>query len=471
MSKLLKKKSVTQLLEHNQSKTLTKTLGAFDLIMLGVGSIIGTGVLVLTGLVAARDAGPAVIFSFVLAAIICGFIALCYAEIASTLPASGSVYTYSYATIGEFVAHLVGWSLLLIYIVATAAVAAGWTGYFHNLIKGFGLEIPKALVTIPSHGGIVNLPAVIITLILAWMLSRGTRESKRINNIMVLIKIGMILLFITVGIFYVKPMNWVPIAPYGLSGVFTGGAAILFAFTGFDILATSAEEVKDPKRNLPIGIIASLIICTIIYVMVCIVMTGMVSYKELNVPEAMAYVMEVVGQGKVAGAIAAGAVIGLMAVIFSNMYAATRVFFAMSRDGLLPKSFAKVNKKTGAPTFITGLSGIGSSIIAGFIDLKELVNLVNIGSLVTFALVCLSVIILRKSHPNLKRGFMVPFVPVLPSVSIVCCVFLMLILPLRTWMYFSIWITIGAVIYFFYSIKHSNLNEETISKLHDKIAR
>ncbi len=459
------------MLEHNQSKTLTKTLGAFDLIMLGVGSIIGTGVLVLTGLVAARDAGPAVIFSFVLAAIICGFIALCYAEIASTLPASGSVYTYSYATIGEFVAHLVGWSLLLIYIVATAAVAAGWTGYFHNLIKGFGLEIPKALVTIPSHGGIVNLPAVIITLILAWMLSRGTRESKRINNIMVLIKIGMILLFITVGIFYVKPMNWVPIAPYGLSGVFTGGAAILFAFTGFDILATSAEEVKDPKRNLPIGIIASLIICTIIYVMVCIVMTGMVSYKELNVPEAMAYVMEVVGQGKVAGAIAAGAVIGLMAVIFSNMYAATRVFFAMSRDGLLPKSFAKVNKKTGAPTFITGLSGIGSSIIAGFIDLKELVNLVNIGSLVTFALVCLSVIILRKSHPNLKRGFMVPFVPVLPSVSIVCCVFLMLILPLRTWMYFSIWITIGAVIYFFYSIKHSNLNEETISKLHDKIAR
>ncbi|PEU79061.1 amino acid permease [Bacillus cereus] len=471
MSNLLKKKSVTQLLEHNQSKTLTKTLGAFDLIMLGVGSIVGTGVLVLTGLVAARNAGPAVVFSFILAAIICGFIALCYAEIASTLPASGSVYTYSYATIGEFVAHLVGWSLLLIYIVATAAVAAGWTGYFHNLIKGFGLEIPKALVTIPSHGGIVNLPAVIITLILAWMLSRGTRESKRINNTMVLIKIGMILLFITVGIFYVKPMNWIPIAPYGLSGVFTGGAAILFAFTGFDILATSAEEVKDPKRNLPIGIIASLIICTIIYVMVCLVMTGMVSYKELNVPEAMAYVMEVVGQGKVAGAIAAGAVIGLMAVIFSNMYAATRVFFAMSRDGLLPKSFAKVNKKTGAPTFITGLSGIGSSIIAGFIDLKELVNLVNIGSLVTFALVCLSVIILRKSHPNLKRGFMVPFVPVLPSVSIVCCLFLMLNLPLRTWVYFSIWITIGVVIYFLYSIKHSNLNEETISKLHDKIAR
>lgn len=471
MSKLLKKKSVTQLLTQNKSKTFTKTLGAFDLIMLGIGSIIGTGVLVLTGLVAARDAGPAVIFSFVLAAIVCGFIALCYAEITSTLPTSGSVYTYSYATIGEFVAHLVGWTLLSIYIVATAAVASGWTGYFHNLISGFGFELPKALLTIPSQGGIMNLPAVTITLILSWMLSRGTRESKRINNIMVLIKIGMVILFIIVGIFYVKPENWVPFAPYGLSGVFAGGAAVFFAFMGFDILATSAEEVKDPQRNLPISIIVSLIICTLIYVIVCLVMTGMVSYKELNVPEAMAYVMEVVGQGKVAGVIAAGAVIGLMAVIFSTMYAATRVFFAMSRDGLLPKSLARINKKTEAPTFTIGLTGIGSAIIAGFIDLKELANLVNIGGLVTFAMVSISVIILRKTHPNLKRGFMVPFVPVLPIISILSCLFLMLNLPLRTWLYFSIWITIGTIIYFIYSIKHSNLNKETISKTRDKLAR
>ncbi|WP_459500585.1 amino acid permease [Bacillus sp. C1] len=471
MSKLFKKKSVTQLLEHSQSKNLTKTLGAFDLIMLGIGSIIGTGVLVLTGLVAARDAGPAVIFSFILAAIVCGFIALCYAEIASTLPASGSVYTYSYATIGEFVAHLVGWTLLSIYIVATAAVAGGWTGYFHNLISGLGLEIPKALLTIPAQGGIMNLPALIITLIITWLLSRGTKESKRINNIMVLIKIGMVILFIVVGVFYVKPENWVPFAPYGLSGVFAGGAAVFFAFMGFDILATSAEEVKNPQRNLPIGIIVSLIICTLIYIVVCLVMTGMVSYKELNVPEAMAYVMEVVGQGKVAGVIAAGAVIGLIAVIFSTMYAATRVFFAMSRDGLLPKSLAKVNEKTGAPTFTIGLAGLGSAIIAGFIDLKELANLVNIGGLVTFSLVSVSVIILRKTHPNLKRGFIVPFVPILPGISIVCCVFLMLNLPLRTWVYFGVWIAIGAVIYFLYSIKHSDLNEETISKERDKIAR
>lgn len=471
MSKLFKKKSVTQLLEPGKSKTLMKTLGSFDLVMLGLGSIIGTGVLVLAGLVAARDAGPAVVFSFVLAAIVCGFIALCYAEIASILPVSGSVYTYAYATIGELVAHLVGWMLLSIYILATAAVASGWTGYFHNLISGLGLDMPKSLLMIPSQGGMMNLPAMVITLILAWMLSRGTKESKRINNIMVLIKIGMVILFIVVGVFYIKPENWVPFTPYGVSGVLAGGAAAFFTFMGFDILATSAEEVKDPQRNLPIGIIVSLIICTIIYVVVCLVMTGMVSYKELNVPEAMAYVMEVVGQGKVAGVIAVGAVIGLMAVIFSSMYAATRVFFAMSRDGLLPKSLAKINKKTGAPTFTVGLMGIGSSFIAGFIDLKELANLVNISGLVTYSMVGVSVIILRKTHPNLKRGFMVPFVPILPIISIVSCVFLMLNLPLRTWLYFCIWITIGVVTYFVYSIKHSNLNEEAISKAKDKIVK
>lgn len=284
MSKLFKKKSVTQLLEPSKSKTLMKTLGSFDLVMLGLGSIIGTGVLVLAGLVAARDAGPAVVFSFVLAAIVCGFIALCYAEIASILPVSGSVYTYAYATIGELVAHLVGWMLLSIYILATAAVASGWTGYFHNLISGLGLEIPKSLLMIPSQGGMMNLPAIVITLIITWMLSHGTKESKRINNIMVLIKIGMVILFIVVGVFYIKPGNWVPFTPYGVSGVLAGGAAAFFTFMGFDILATSAEEVKDPQRNLPIGIIVSLIICTLIYVIVCLVMTGMVSYKELNVP-------------------------------------------------------------------------------------------------------------------------------------------------------------------------------------------
>ncbi|PED40602.1 amino acid permease [Bacillus cereus] len=469
MSNLLKKKSVMELIEGKKNKTLTKTLGAFDLVMLGIGSIIGTGVLVLTGLVAANDAGPAVIFSFMIAAIASGLAAISYAEVASALPTSGSVYTYSYATIGEFVAHLIGWTLLSTYVVTTAAVASGWTGYFHNLIGGFGLEIPEALLTIPSQGGIVNLPAVIITLIIAWLLSRGTKESKRVNNIMVLIKIGMVALFIVVGVFYVKPENWVPFAPYGLSGILAGGAAVFFAFMGFDILATSAEEVKNPQRDLPIGIIVSLGICTLIYVVVCLVMTGMVSYKELDVPEAMAYVMGVVGQDKVAGVIDVGAVIGLMAVLFSTMYAATRVFYSMSRDGLMPKLFTKINEKTEAPTFTIGFAGIGSAVIAGFIDLKELSNIVNIGGLVTFAMVSITVIILRKTHPQLQRGFRVPLVPVLPVISIVCCLFLMVNLPLRTWVYFSIWLTIGIVVYFTYSRKHSCL-EETTSKTKDRIA-
>lgn len=453
VASLFKKKSVTQLLKESKSETFSKTLGAFDLTILGIGAIIGTGVLVLTGLVAARDAGPAVIFSFIIAAVVCGFAALCYAEIASTLPVSGSVYTYSYVTIGEFVAHLMGWTLLSVYILTASAVASGWTGYFYNLVSGFGLEIPKALLTIPSQGGIVNLPAVIITLVLTWLLSRGMKESKRVNNAMVLVKIGIVVLFIAVGAFYVKPENWVPFAPYGLSGILAGGATVFFAFLGFDALATSAEEVKNPQRDLPIGIIASLAVCTIIYIAVCLVMTGMVSYKELNVPEAMAYALEAVGQNKVAGVIAVGAVIGIMAVIFAYIYAATRVFFAMSRDGLLPEFFAKISKKTGAPTFSTWLTGIGSAFIAGFVDLKELSNLANIGALLTFSMVGVSVIILRKTHPNLQRGFKVPLVPVLPIISIACCLFLMINLPLTTWMYFSVWLAIGVCVYFAYSKK------------------
>lgn len=470
MANLFKKKSVTQLLSQSQGKTLTKTLGAFDLTMLGIGAIIGTGVLVLTGIVAARDAGPAVIFSFMIAAIVCGFAALCYAEVATALPVSGSVYTYAYATIGEFIAHLMGWTLLAVYVVTIAAVAGGWTGYFSNLVSGFGLEIPKQLLTIPAHGGIVNLPAIVITLVLTWLLSRGTKESKRVNNAMVLIKLGIVILFIAVGVFYVKPTNWTPFAPYGLSGVFAGGAAVFFAFLGFDALATSAEEVKNPQRDLPIGIIASLAICTVIYIAVCLVMTGMVSYKELNVPEAMSYVLEVVGQDKVAGVISIGAVIGIMAVIFAYIYATTRVFFAMSRDGLLPKSFAKINPKTEAPVFSTWLTGIGGALIAGFVDLKELSNLANIGALLTFLMVSIAVLILRKKHPNLKRGFMVPLVPVLPIISIACCLFLMVNLPLTTWLYFGGWLALGVIVYFVYSKKHSHLKEDESSQDHLKQA-
>jgi len=464
MGKLFKKKSIEQLLEQSQNKSLVKTLGAFDLTLLGIGAVIGTGVLVLTGLVAANDAGPAVIFSFILASIVCGFAALCYAEFASTIPVSGSVYTYTYATIGEVVAHLMGWTLLSVYLLTMSAVANGWSSYFNNFLEGFGFSLPKELITIPANGGLVNLPAICITLLITWLLSRGTKESKKVNNFMVLVKLFIILLFIIVGAFYVKPSNWTPFMPYGIEGVVTGGAAVFFAFLGFDALSTSAEEVKNPQRNLPIGIISSLVICTIIYVAVCLVMTGVVSYKELNVPEAMAYVLHSVGQNAVAGVIAAGAVIGIMAVIFAYIYAATRILFSMSRDGLLPKAFAKTNEKTGVPTLSTWLVGIIGALISGFIDLKELANLANIGALLTFGMVGVSIIILRKTHPTLKRGFTMPFVPVLPILSVLSCLFLMINLPKTTWLYFSIWIVLGIVVYVSYSRKHSRLTSKEMKK-------
>ncbi|MCG7409738.1 amino acid permease [Paenibacillus sp. ACRRX] len=468
MAELFRKKNVEQMLLQSKSKSVTKSLGAMDLTLLGIGAVIGTGVLVLTGLVAARDAGPAVIFSFIIAAIVCGFAALCYAEISSAIPVSGSVYTYSYATIGELVAHLMGWTLLSVYVVTTSAVASGWTGYLNNFLSGFGLDLPRELITIPSQGGLVNLPSMIIIMFITWLLSRGTKESKKVNNIMVAIKLGVILLFIIVGVFYVKPANWTPFMPYGFEGVMSGAAAVFFAFLGFDALSTSAEEVKNPQRDLPIGIITSLGVCTVIYVVVCLVMTGMVPYTELNVPEAMAHVLHVVGQDAVAGVIAAGAIIGIMAVVFAYIYATTRVFYSMSRDGLIPKMFSKMNKKE-APTTAVWLTGLVSAFVAGFIDLKELSNLANIGALLTFAMVGVTVIILRKTHPNMKRGFKVPLVPLLPIISVGCCLFLMVNLPLQTWLYFGIWLLLGVIVYFGYSRRHSHLQKGDADSTEDSL--
>ncbi|AIG25398.1 amino acid permease [Brevibacillus laterosporus] len=456
MSNLLRKKSVTDLLQQGQNKSLNKTLTSFDLSLLGIGAVLGTGVMVLTGIVAARDAGPAVILSFMIAALVCGFAAFCYSEFASTIPVSGSAYTYTYATLGEFVAHLMGWTLLSVYFLTTSAVAVGWSAYFNNLLTGFGWGLPEQLVSTPMSGGIINLPAVIIVLLITFVLSRGTKESKKFNNFMVLVKLLVILLFIAVGVFYVKPENWNPFLPYGVEGVFAGAAAVFFAFLGFDAVSTSAEECKNPQKALPVGIISSLVVCTILYVIVCLIMTGITSYKNLDVPEAMAYVLEIVGQDTVAGIVAVGAVIGIMAVIFAYVFAGTRVIFAMSRDGLLPKRFSSVNK-TDTPVFSTWLTGLLSGGIAGFVEIKELSNLANIGALLTFAMVALSVIVLRKTHPNLERGFKVPLVPFIPILTMVFCAFLMINLPGATWMYFAIWVAIGTVVYFVYSKKHSLL--------------
>lgn len=460
MNFMTKKKDVNSILESNKASKLERTLGAFDVTLMSIGAVIGTGVMVLTGLVASRDAGPAVVLSFIISAIVCSLVALCYAEFASTIPTSGSAYSYIYVSLGEVFAHLVGWCLIMGYTVSTATVAGGWAAYFNGLLKEFGIIIPKSLMTIPTEGGIVNLPAVCVVLFVTYLLSKGTKESKKVNNIMVIVKLAVIVLFIGVGVFYIKPQNWHPFMPYGAKGVFAGAASVFFAFTGFDAVSTSAEEVKNPQKNLPIGIVSSLITCTIIYIIVCLVLTGMTSYTNLNVGDAMSYALSLVGQGWAASLLSVGAIIGILAVMVAYSFGASRILFSMSRDGLLPKPFSKLNKKTGVPVLSTWVIGITGSLLAGVVDLKQLADVGNIILIGTFMLVALSVIIFRKSHPNLERGFRVPLVPVLPIIAVISCLFLMMNLSIQIWIYFGIWLAIGAVVYFTYSKKNSLLQNE-----------
>lgn len=460
MSLITKKKDVNSILESNKSSKLERTLGAFDVTLMSIGAVIGTGVMVLTGLVASRDAGPAVVLSFIISAIVCSLVALCYAEFASTVPTSGSAYSYIYVSLGEIFAHLVGWCLIMGYTVSTATVAGGWAAYFNGLLKEFGINIPKSLLTIPTEGGIVNLPAILVVLFVTYLLSKGTKESKKVNNLMVIVKLAVIVLFVGVGVFYVKPQNWHPFMPFGAKGVFAGAASVFFAFTGFDAVSTSAEEVKNPQKNLPIGIVLSLATCTVIYIIVCLVLTGMTSYTNLNVGDAMAYALTLVGQGWAASLLSVGAVIGILAVMFAYSFGASRILFSMSRDGLLPKRFSKLNKETGVPVLSTWVIGIAGSLLAGVVDLKQLADVGNIILIGTFMLVALSVIIFRKSHPNLERGFRVPLVPVLPIIAVIACLFLMMNLSKQIWMYFGIWLAIGATVYFTYSKKNSSLQNE-----------
>lgn len=461
MNSIFRKKDVASILESKN--TLQKTLGAFDVTLMSIGATIGTGVMVLTGLVASRDAGPAVVFSFIGSAIVCILVALCYAEFASSIPSSGSAYAYIYTSLGEIVAHLVGWSLIIGYTLSTATVAGGWAAYFNGLLKSIGIILPYKLTNIPSNGGLINLPAVLVVLLVTFLLSKGTKESKKINNLMVIIKLAIILLFLVVGIFHVNTQNWHPFMPFGIKGVFAGAASVFFAFSGFDAVSTSAEEVKNPQKNLPRGIVSSLIACTLIYIVVCLVLTGLTSYTKLNVADAMSFALSSVNQGWAASIISVGAVIGIIAVMLAYSYGASRILFSVSRDGLLPKVFSKVNKKTNVPTLSTLVVGIAGALMTGLVDLKQLADLANIILIGTFMLVAVSVIVFRKSHPHIKRGFRVPLVPVLPMFAVLCCLFLMYNLSLMTWVYFAAWLTLGTIIYFTYSRKHSCLN---LSKQH-----
>ncbi|MEH7461848.1 amino acid permease [Bacillus thuringiensis] len=466
MKQIFQKKPITQLLQEGSQKKLDRTLGALDLTMLGVGAIVGTGIFVLTGVVAAKHSGPAIILSFALAALACAFAAFCYAEFASSVPVSGSVYTYTYATMGEVFAFLIGWDLMLEYLLATSAVANGWSAYFQSLLKGFGIQIPTILASAPGagKGGIIDLPAVCIILIMTILLSRGVRESARVNNIMVFIKLTVVLLFIFAGFKYVKPENWTPFMPFGFDGVMVGAATVFFAFIGFDAVSTAAEEVKRPQRDLPIGIIASLLMCTVLYIAVSLILTGIVPYGQLNISDPVAFALQFIGQEGLAGIISVGAITGITTVMLVMMYGQVRVSYAMSRDGLLPNRFAKVHPKFKTPFLNTWITGIVAALISGLVDLSVLAHLVNIGTLSAFALVAVAVIVMRKTHPDLPRAFKAPLVPVLPALTVIFCLYLMLQLPAITWKSFGIWMVIGIAVYFLYSRKNSALHKEADNK-------
>ncbi|MDH4553702.1 amino acid permease [Pseudomonas sp. BN417] len=441
---------------------LKKVLGPFDLVLIGIGAIVGTGIFVLTG-TGALTAGPALTISFVIAAMACAFAALCYAEFASSVPVAGSIYTYSYATLGELVAWIIGWDLMLEYGLASSAVSVGWSGYFQSLLSGFGISLPVELTAAPgSVPGVetwINLPALLIMIGLTAMLSFGIRESARVNNLMVAIKIAVVLLFIVVGANHVQPANWQPFAPYGYSGVFSAAALVFFAFIGFDAVSSTAEEVKRPDRDLPIGIIGSLAVCAILYVAVSMIMTGIVPYREfLGVDHPVSLALQRANENWFAGFIDLGAILGMTTVILVMAYGQTRIIFAMSRDGLLPQRLSSVHPGFGTPFFATWMVGIVFGLVAALVPLNVLAELINIGTLAAFCLIAVAVMVLRKSRPDLPRAFRCPAVPVVPLLAIGFCLTLMTFLQAATWIAFGAWLLIGLAVYFAYARKRSLLN-------------
>lgn len=445
---------------------LKKCLSAFDLALLGIGCAIGTGIFVLTGIAAATQSGPAVVLSFIIAGVASAFAALAYAELASSVGGSGSAYGYSYVAFGEFAAWVMGWILLLEYGVGAAAVANGWAGYFVNTLANFNVHLPEALIKGPMLGGIINLPAFAIIWLLTILLMVGVKESARFNNIIVLVKLCTIAIFIFIASLHINSDNWQPFMPYGWFstldngknvGVLAGASLVFFAYFGFDAVSTAAEEAKNPQRDLPIGLIASLVFCTIVYIIVSGLLTGMVPYTELNVASPVAFALSRVGHTWASTLVATGVLAGLITVLLVLLYGLTRILFAMSRDGLIPPAFSKVNPDRQTPTRVILLCGFIVSLVAGVIPLGELAETVNIGTLASFVMVCIGVIVLRIRHPRLKRPFKNPWNPLIPVLGILSCSALMTFLPASTWLRFGLWILVGIVIYFVYSMHHSKL--------------
>ncbi len=448
---------------------LKRCLGAFDLALLGIGAIIGTGIFVLTGIAAANQAGPAIVLSFVIAGFACAFAALAYAELAAAVGGCGSAYGYSYAAFGEIVAWVIGWILLLEYGVAVAAVATGWAGYFNNALTAMGMGLPDALTRAPGQGGIVNLPASAVILGLMGLLVIGVRQSAQLNTALVGVKVLTIAVFIGIAAFNVNPQNWQPFMPYGwfdtlpdgkTVGVLAGASLVFFAYLGFDAVSTAAEEAKNPQRDVPIGIIASLAFCTVVYILVSGLLTGVVPYSKLDVPSPVAHALQLLGYNWASALVSTGVIAGLTTVMLVMYYGLTRIIFAMSRDGLLSPFFSEVDAKTQTPVRVVVLCGIVMALGAGLFPLGALAELVNIGTLAAFTLVCLGVVVLRVRQPHLHRPFRNPLNPLFPLLGACSCMALMAFLPAITWLRFLVWLLLGLIVYFTYSMRHSKLARE-----------
>jgi APA family basic amino acid/polyamine antiporter len=494
MSQLFQRKPIADLIvdEADASRSLKRVLGAGDLIMLAIGAVIGAGIFGAIGTAAAGQvapdgtviryaAGPALIFSFILLGGACALAALCYAELAAMIPQAGSAYAYSYATLGELVAWIIGWDLMLEYAVGNVAVAISWGDYFNSLVRGIGIDLPAYLTTgyrtallssnpdvsgllntAPTILGIpilVNLPAFGIVMLITWLLLRGARETATANTVMVIIKLVVLALFIVVGLGNLTPANYTPFAPNGFTGIHQGAAIVFFAYIGFDAISTAAEETINPQRNLPIGILGGLAVCTLIYVVIGGVITGMVPYTELGVADPLARALELIGYQRVGMVVAFGAVISMSAVLLVFQYGQPRIFFSMARDGLLPEWVARVDQKTRIPYTATLITGILVAMASAVGDAAETYDLTNIGTLFAFALVCAGVLVLRVKEPDRPRPFKVPFVWVIAPLGVAACLFIMVGLPYQAWERFGIWLAIGIVLYAVYGFRHSKLRK------------
>ena len=491
MTQLFQRKPIADLIiDENDPRALKRVLGAGDLVMLAIGAVIGAGIFGAIGTAAAGQvapdgtviryaAGPALILSFVLLGGACALAALCYAELAAMIPQAGSAYAYSYATLGELVAWVIGWDLMLEYAVGNVAVAISWGDYFNTLVRGVGIDLPMwlttgyrtallssnpdvsaLLTTAPQILGtpiLVNLPAFGIVMLITWLLLRGARESVRANTVMVVIKLVVLALFIFVGLGNINPANYTPFAPNGFTGIHQGAAIVFFAYIGFDAISTAAEETKNPQRNLPIGILGGLAVCTLIYVVIGGVITGMVPYTELGVADPLARALELIGYNRVGMVVAFGAVISMSAVLLVFQYGQPRIFMAMARDGLLPQWVARIDPKTRIPHTATLVTGVLVAFASAIGDAAETYDLTNVGTLFAFALVCAGVLVLRVIEPDRHRPFKVPFVWVIAPLGVAACLFIMVGLPFHAWERFGLWLAIGIVLYAVYGYKHSKL--------------